>query len=119
MSKLFFDQLIVLDDVESEIKKVAKSPEEREELWGLVDEMIHHRVLGCILDKLPRESHEEFLGKYHAAPHDEGLFGYLKEKIGDNVEELIQTEIGGLAYELLEEIRGKETLGGEPPEKKK
>lgn len=119
MSKLFFDQLIVLDDLESEIKKAAKSPEEREELWRLVDEMVHHRVMGCILDKLPRESHEEFLGKFHAAPHDEGIMGYLKGKIGENVEDLIQTEIGGLAYELLEEIRGKEAFGKEPSEKKK
>ncbi len=119
MSKLFFDQLIVLDDIEGEIKKVAKTPEEREELWVLVDEMIHHRVLGCILDKLPRKSHEEFLTKFHAAPYDEGLMGYLEEKIGENVEELIKGEIGGLAFELLEELRGKESLGREPSEKKK
>lgn len=119
MSKLFFDQLIVLDDVESEIKKVAKSPEEREELWHLVDEMVHHKVLGCILDRLPRGSHEEFLDKFQTAPYDEGLIGYLKEKIGENIEELIKGEVGGLAYELLEEIRGKEALGGEPSEKKK
>jgi hypothetical protein len=119
MSKLFFDQLVVLDDVESEIKKTAKTPEEREELWGLVDEIVHHRVLDCVFDRLPKKSHQEFLEKYHSAPFDEELVGYLKKEIGENVEEIIKTEIGGLAFELLEEIRGKEALGLEPSEKKK
>jgi len=107
MSKLFFDQLLVLDEVEGEIKKIAKTQEEKEELWGLVDEMVHHRVLGCVLDRLPRENHEEFLERFHASPQDESLLGYLKEKIGDNIDELIRQEIGDLAFELLEEIRAE------------
>ena len=39
MSKLFFDHLIKLDEVEVEIKKVTKTQEEREELWQIVDEI--------------------------------------------------------------------------------
>ncbi len=108
MSKLFFDHLIVFEEIESEIDKSAKSPEEREELWGIVDEIVNHRVMAAILDKLPKKHHEEFLDMFHKAPHDEALFDYLKEKVGENVEELIKGEIGDLAYELLEEIRGKE-----------
>lgn len=120
MSKIFFDRLITLDDVEEHIKKTASSPEEREELWALVDEIVHHKVMGCILDKLPREHHEEFLDKFHKAPFDEGLFDYLKEKIGENVEELIQQEIGGLDFELLSEIKGeKESEGKSNSESKK
>lgn len=106
MSKLFYDHLVELKKIDKLIKKVAKTSEEREELWGLVDEIVHHRVMGCILDKLPREHHEEFLEMYHARPHDdEYLFGYLKEKIGENVEELIKQEIGTLGTDILEEIR--------------
>lgn len=107
MSKLFFDQLVILDDVDGEIKKIAKSKEEKEELWQLVDEMVHHRVLGCVLDALPRRHHEEFLEKFHQAPHDESLMDYLREKVGNNIDELIRQEIGDLAFELLEEIRAK------------
>lgn len=106
MSKLFFDHLIELKGVDKQIKKVAKTPEEREELWGLVDEIVHHKVMGCILDNLPREHHEEFLEMFHNSPHDEELlFGYLRKKVGDNIESLIKQEIGGLASELLEEIK--------------
>ncbi|OGM16003.1 hypothetical protein A2V56_04550 [Candidatus Woesebacteria bacterium RBG_19FT_COMBO_42_9] len=107
MSKLYYDHLVVLDEVEAEIKKSTKTLEEKEELWKVVDETIHHRVMGCVLDKLPREHHEEFLHKFHKAPHDESLIDYLKEKAGENIEELIRQEIGNLAFELLQEIRGK------------
>lgn len=105
MSQLFYDHLIVLTELESEIKNVAETEEERNELWQIVDEIIHHRVLGCILDKLPNEHHYEFLSKFHEAPHDEGLINYLKEKISEDVEKVIRQEVGELAYELLQEIR--------------
>lgn len=106
MSKLFFDYLVDLKDIDKEIKKVAKTSEEREELWLLVDETIHHKVIGCILDKLPRENHEEFLGIFCDKPHDEKtLFEYLKKQIGDNIESLIRQEIGDFSANLLEEIK--------------
>lgn len=106
MSKLFFDHLVELKEIDKEIKKVAKTSEERQELWMLVDEIVHHKALGCILDQLPRDNHEEFLELFHKSPYDEDLlFGYLKEKIGKNVRQILKTELGNLAFELLEEIR--------------
>ena len=107
MSKLFYDHLIILEEVESEIKKSAETEEERHELWQLVDEIVHSKVLESILDKLPGEHHEEFLDKFHKAPYDEGIIDFLKEKIGENIEEIIRAEIGDLAFEILQEIRGK------------
>lgn len=105
MSKLFFDHLVELKKIDKEIRKIAKTSGEREELWGLVDEIVHHKVMGCILDKLPRDNHEEFLEMYHKSPHDEELlFGYLKEKAGPDIEDAVKQEIGALAAELLEEI---------------
>jgi len=118
MTKLFFDGLAILEDVEKEIKKVAQTTEEKEELWGLVDEMIHHKMLGNILDKLPEKKHEEFMIKFHERPFDVDLMGYLKKEIGENVEEILKTEIGSFSMELLDEIRGKESLGGSETEKK-
>ncbi len=106
MSKLFFDHLLDLKEVDKQIKKVAKTSEEREELWGLIDEIVHHKVMGCILGNLPREHHEEFLEIFYTSPHDEELlFRYLRRKVGENIEGLIKQEIGGLAAEILEEIK--------------
>jgi len=108
MSKVYYDYLIVLDDVDKYIKDVAETEGERHELWQIVDEIVHHKVLECVLDNLPKEYHEEFLNKFEEAPHDLSLMDYLKEKISDNIEELIKQEIGGLATELLEELQAKE-----------
>ena len=106
MSKLFFDSLLDLKEVDKEIKKIAKTSEEREELWGLIDEIIHHKVMGCILDYLPKENHQEFLEMFHTHPNDEEyLFEYLRKKVGQNIEELIRQEVGSLGTDLLNEIR--------------
>jgi 3-dehydroquinate dehydratase len=105
MSKLFFDHLVEMKKIDKEIRKIAKTPEEREEIWALVDEMVHHKVMGCILDKLPRPHHEEFLEIYHKSPHDEELlFGYLKTKTGGDMKDSIKKEIDVLNEELLKEI---------------
>lgn len=105
MSKIFYDHLLNLEEVAKEINKVARDKEEKEELWNLVDEMVHHKVLGCILDKLDKRDHEEFLYRFHETPHSDNIITFLKSKIGENIEELIKQEIGGLAFDLLEEIR--------------
>ncbi len=106
MSKLFFDNLIDLSEIDKKIKKVATSQIEREELWQLVDEIVHHKVMGCVLDNLPQDNHEEFLEMYHKNPHDEkSIFEYLKNKVGKNMKEIIRQEIGALSSDLLEEIK--------------
>ncbi len=107
MSKVFYDHLIVLKEVDVFIKKATDSQEEKEELWGLVDEIVHHKVLDVILGKLPRSHHNDFLEMFHSHPHDENLMSYLKEKIGENIEEIIRQEIGDLALNLLEDIKEK------------
>lgn len=105
MSKMYFDHLLKLEKVDKEINKVAKTKEEKEELWALVDEIIHHKVMGCVLDRLPRDSHEEFLGIFEHAPHDDQLiFDYLKKKVGNNIEEILEAELGKVTTELLETI---------------
>ena len=105
MSKLYYDHLIVLTDLESEINDVELSFEEREELWHIVDEIIHQRILEMLLDELDEKHHEEFLEKHHETPYDEVVIVYLNEKIDDDVEELIKKEADNLQEEILQEIK--------------
>lgn len=104
MSKLFYDHLIILEELEHHIKSAAQTPEEKEELWNIVDEIVHHRVLGCILEGLPNEYHREFLDKFHDAPHDDTLMDYINFRTEGNVESAIKEEVNILAKELLEEL---------------
>ena len=105
MSKLFYDHLIFLSDLEIEIKSIAETEEERHELWQIVDEIIHHRILEFFLDKLAEEHHDGFLEKYSEAPHDESHLQFLNERIEGEIEELIREEVDNLASEILREIR--------------
>lgn len=109
MSKVFYDRFIILTEIECEINQKSLSPSEKEELWALIDEIIHHRILGCVLDTLSAHHHHDFLTRFHQAPHDEGLIEYLKEKTGTNIETLLHKEVAVVTNELLEEFRGKKT----------
>lgn len=101
MSKVFYDHLLDLAEVEKKIKHFVKDPEEREEIYQLIDEIVHHRVMGCVLDKLPKDHHKEFLGEVEKRPHDEGLLEYLAHKIKDDIERFIKHEAQTLAHEFL------------------
>jgi hypothetical protein len=109
MSRVFYDRLVAFDHIDRELNKIVETKEEREELWKIIDEYIHHRVVGCILAKLPKEHHEEFLTRFTDAPHHESHFKYLTEKIPTDVERFLRDEIVIIGNELLEVIKGKPT----------
>jgi hypothetical protein len=104
----FYDHhLSSLEEVEKKIKKIARTKEEQEELYALVDEIVHHKVLGSILSRLPESHHKEFLDKFTKAPYDKNLLVYLSQKITEDVEEFIKKEIHDLSVELLLLIENK------------
>ena len=104
MSKLFYDHLIVLEELEHHLRDIVESSDEREELWQLIDEIIHHRVLGCILDRLPGEHHDEFIERYSSMPHDNSLLKYINELVEESMEELIKTELNNINEEIFQEL---------------
>jgi len=109
MSKLFFDSLVDLTKVEKEIKKAVKDKESQIEMIHLIDEMVHHRVIGCILDRLPEYHHEEFASHISEKPHDESILHYLKTRIGQDVTGFIKEEVYLLSKELLEMVHEETT----------
>lgn len=106
MSKLFYDRLIVLEEFNHHIRHASETSEEKEELWSIVDEIIHHRVMGCILERLPEDDHYEFLDKFHNTPHDDELFKYINHRIDEDIQEAIKLEIENVKEELMEEMSG-------------
>jgi len=89
--KIFYDRLINISDIITEVERLQIQPEEKEELAQLVDSTIHHEVISVILTNLPQENHQEFLERFHAKPHDDKLLDYLKAKIGDIEDKLQHT----------------------------
>lgn len=102
MSKVYFDHLLKLDEIENFIKTKANSLDEKEELWGLVDEIVHHKALDFVLTRLDRKKHEEFIEIFHKCPHDEVLiFGYLKKNANPNIENLMKKELEKITSEIM------------------
>ena len=101
MSIIFYDRLIAISSLDKKIKKLTESSDERQEMWQMVEEIIHHKVLGCCLDNLPHEHHSEFLDMFHKAPHDQNLLKYLNEKSKKDMKKIIKEEIKKLTKDLL------------------
>ncbi len=104
MSKLFYDHILELEELEVQLRDIVETEEERHELWHLIDDIIHHEVLGCIFDHLPYDHHEEFLTKFHEAPYDEGLIIFVNEKAGIDIENLLLKRINELQEDLLKDF---------------
>lgn len=102
MAKLFYDHLVDFSELEKLIKTHVKDEETKHEIYHLIDEITHHRVVGCILDRLPKDHHREFLDKVKARAHDESVLEYIRDKVAEDVEEFIRQEVYMLGTELLE-----------------
>ena len=104
MSKIFYDTTKEFDEIEKRINAISLSKEEKEEVWKIIDEMVHYRVIGCILDIIPDKLHLEFLFKFHTAPYDKGHFGYLNSIAKINIKKLIKKEMARVKLEILSTI---------------
>lgn len=92
MAKLFYDHLVIIEEVIIALSKNQVSKEEIDAVVATVDEMMHHEVVGVVLTHLPRAHHEEFLHKLANHPNDLGLLSFINEKSGKNMEfEIIKT----------------------------
>lgn len=105
MPKLFYDYLINVEEVIVELDQNEISIEERTEFISIIDETLHHHVLETILSNLPFEHHQNFLTKFHKAPHDPDLLMYLRQVSGVDIEEKIKSKASEVKKEILSEIK--------------
>lgn len=105
MSKIFYDHLINIEEITIELDQNEISIEERSEFISIIDETLHHHVLDIILSNLPFEHHENFLIKFHKAPHDPDLLIYLRQVSGIDIEEKIKSKTNAVKKDILSEIK--------------
>ena len=98
MSKLYYDHLIVIEEIVAVVGNNKK-------ILDLIDQTLQHEILDVILTYLPREKHEEFLTKFHRAPHDMGLMQYLKDNSAVNIELAILDRANKTKRKLLREVK--------------
>ncbi len=107
--KIFYDHLINLEELIVELDGHEIAVEEREELIGLMDQTMHHQILEAILDHLPKEHHEDFLSRFHQAPHSPDLLVFIKERVTVDIESVIKDRAGKAKKEILREIKKSKT----------
>lgn len=107
MSKIFYDHLVAFEELEVEVDKTVRNQEEKEELWKIIDEILHLKILASILENLPGEHHGEFLDRFHISPYDSSLMSFLNERIEKDVEQFLRQEVKKLEKELVKSIRGE------------
>jgi len=104
MSIVFYDHLVSFEKLEKLLKRGIELQEEREEIWGLIDELIHHSVFECILDNLEDGEHEDFVAILTEQPHNKDVIDYLQDRLEDDVEMLISQTLEKLHEELFQEF---------------
>ena len=86
MNKLFYDHLIVIEEITAVLDEHKLRARDRTKILELMDVTIQNEILDVIFTYLPREKHEEFLEKFRKAPHDMSLMLYLKDNSPVNIE---------------------------------
>jgi len=105
MSKLFYDHIILLDEIFVELDTIDLIEAERETAKQMIDELVQHRVLTFVLDLLPAQKHESFLIAFHAMPYDPANLQLLNKLAERDVTAELVVFGETLKKELKQEIR--------------
>ncbi len=104
MSKVFYDHLIVIEEITAVFDLHGIPPTEQRELIQLIDKTMHHEILHIILKYLPEHHHEKFLTRFHAAPHDTSLMTYLQDRVPIDIEKEILKAANSVKKKVIKEI---------------
>lgn len=102
MKRQFYHQLIELETIHVSLGELDLSPEEKEELLGLVDDHIHHTVLDTMLSELTEDDKKLFLSYVTQERHDD-TWKLLKEKVANSEKKIVKA-VKSLKRELHEDI---------------
>ena len=105
MSKIFYDHLVIREEIDFELNRFQIDPEEQEELINLIDQTLHHHILNIILNHLPKEKHPEFITRLHADPNDGTLIDYLKTHAHPEIEAEIRKQAVKIKKEILADLK--------------
>mgnify|MGYP001582992890 CR=1 FL=1 len=101
MSKIFYDHIILIEEIFVEVDGLILSAPEKEALKQTIDELVHHRALTLILDLLPEIQQKVFLLRFHQAPYDVVHLKFIEEHSRKD----IYHELSKLAKAVKKEVR--------------
>lgn len=110
---IFYDHLVIREEVTAVLDSYALEPEEKEELVSLIDSHLHQEILNVIFNHLPKEKHPQFTTALIQAPHDPAILDYLQT----NTEVDIITEITNHAQKIKKDLLAE--ISKSTPKRKK
>lgn len=102
--KLFYDHLILIEEIEITLITHQVTREECEEILELVDKTMHSEIIQTILKHLPTHHHEVFLTRLHTVPHDRSIMTFLKEHTVVDIEKEILNTADRVKKGIIREI---------------
>lgn len=108
MATVFYDHLIPWEKVETFLLEIQPTPEEKWELIEIIEETVHTEVLTIVLSHIPESTHEEFLDRFHTAPHAEEHLVFIKTHSGISLEEILPGKMQQFLDEVLAELTAEE-----------
>ncbi|MEK7118978.1 MAG: hypothetical protein AAB457_01430 [Patescibacteria group bacterium] len=105
MAKIFYDHLIIIEEVIAVLDEHTIPINKRAEFLKLIDQTLHHEILDVILTHLPKEKHEMFLTQFHRAPHHPSLMSLLKEHVEVDIEKAILRRASTTKKKILASIK--------------
>lgn len=102
MKKNFFSHLITTEDLESELKNLDMTNDEKIHVMKLIDESVHHTILDAILSELSEQDKKEFLKHLDSDDHD-SIWEFVNDKI-DNIEDKIKKAAHDIKSELYQDV---------------
>lgn len=109
MSKLFYDHLIVMEEVVAVLAAHHLGQKEQAQILSLMDQTLQHEILDIIFTYLPEDVHGEFLQRFHASPGDPQLMQFIRDHADVNIELAILDRANKTKTKLLKEVE-KATL---------
>lgn len=104
MTKIFYWQLIELTPFRNELINRGVGESDLAEILEHVEEIIHHRTLNLVFDRLPPEHHREFSLNLAKNPQSQEMWGFLQEKTKMDLSPVIEQNIRSIILEILNEF---------------
>ena len=101
---VFYDHLVGLDDIHSELADYNLSLREHYDLLNTVDSALNHEVLNVILLVLPVEYHEYFVKEFNDRPADQNHLVFLRQ-FDPQIDQKIQETAHRTKFRIKEDLK--------------
>lgn len=108
MAILFFDHLVSKSEIHDHFECLEEAENQKGKALQLIDDIIFQGIISMILEKLEETHHHTFLSTVHDRPYDPEILSYLKDHIGDNIEDEIRSEADKLVQMILKDLRSED-----------